>query len=238
MNLRTRLSLLAAVSLIAPFFAVLGPASPASAHGWVTSPASRQDQCATGAVSNCGDIQWEPQSVEAPKGARSCSGGSRFSVLDNEGKGWKVHSIGSTATFTWRKTAMHRTTNWEYFVDGQLHRTISGNASQPPSTVSHSISGLPSGRHKILAIWNIYDTPMAFYSCIDVNVNGGGGGPDPGPSQPPGGSCGPAWSASAVYTQGATVSHNGRKWSAQWWTQGEAPGSTGQWGVWKDLGAC
>ena len=32
--------------------------------------------------------------------------------------------------------------------------------------------------------------------------------------------CGSAWSASAVYTGGAVVSHNGRRWQAQWWTAG------------------
>ncbi len=48
----------------------------------------------------------------------------------------------------------------------------------------------------------------------------------------------PAWNATSVYTNGMSVSHNGRKWNAQWWTQGEEPGTTGQWGVWRDAGAC
>lgn len=48
----------------------------------------------------------------------------------------------------------------------------------------------------------------------------------------------PAWSSSAVYGGGNIVSHNGHAWKAKWWTQGEVPGTTGQWGVWEDLGAC
>ncbi|MEU5805749.1 glycosyl hydrolase family 18 protein [Streptomyces sp. NPDC047718] len=48
----------------------------------------------------------------------------------------------------------------------------------------------------------------------------------------------PAYAAGTVYTGGAEVSHKGRKWKAQWWTQNEEPGTTGEWGVWKDLGAC
>ena len=48
----------------------------------------------------------------------------------------------------------------------------------------------------------------------------------------------PAWSRSAVYTGGNEVSHNGRKWRAKWWTQGEEPGTTGPNGVWEDRGAC
>jgi chitinase len=61
------------------------------------------------------------------------------------------------------------------------------------------------------------------------------------PTTPPaGGGCAsvPAWTASAVYTGGNEVSHNGHKWLAQWWTTNEEPGTTGQWGVWKDEGAC
>ncbi|MDA5286651.1 glycoside hydrolase family 19 protein [Streptomyces sp. NPDC054904] len=50
--------------------------------------------------------------------------------------------------------------------------------------------------------------------------------------------CATAWASSAVYTGGGTASHNGRNWQAKWWTQGETPGTTGQWGVWSDQGAC
>ncbi|MEV0094954.1 chitinase [Streptomyces sp. NPDC050738] len=61
----------------------------------------------------------------------------------------------------------------------------------------------------------------------------------PPTSQPPTGSCSAvAWSSSAVYTQGNTVSYGGHTWKAKWWTQNEAPGTTGEWGVWQDLGAC
>ncbi|WP_327414180.1 glycosyl hydrolase family 18 protein [Streptomyces sp. NBC_01233] len=61
----------------------------------------------------------------------------------------------------------------------------------------------------------------------------------PPTTQPPTG-CGslPAYVAGTVYTAGNEVSHNGRKYKAQWWTQNETPGTTGEWGVWKDLGAC
>ncbi|MDQ7806973.1 family 20 glycosylhydrolase [Amycolatopsis sp. A133] len=61
---------------------------------------------------------------------------------------------------------------------------------------------------------------------------------DTGGTTNPGTCTDPAWSASQVYNGGNVVSHNGHKWMAQWWTQGEEPGTTGQWGVWKDNGAC
>jgi predicted chitinase len=50
--------------------------------------------------------------------------------------------------------------------------------------------------------------------------------------------CAAPWSASAVYVGGNSVSHNGHNWGAKWWTQGEVPGTTGQWGVWRDDGVC
>ncbi|MFI2026411.1 glycosyl hydrolase family 18 protein [Streptomyces buecherae] len=46
------------------------------------------------------------------------------------------------------------------------------------------------------------------------------------------------WSAETVYTGGQQVSHQGHTWKAKWWTVGEEPGTTGEWGVWQDLGAC
>jgi chitinase len=47
-----------------------------------------------------------------------------------------------------------------------------------------------------------------------------------------------AWSSTAVYTAGNEVSYSGHKWKAKWWTQNEVPGTTGEWGVWLDEGAC
>jgi chitinase len=59
------------------------------------------------------------------------------------------------------------------------------------------------------------------------------------PTQSSGGTCtAPAWNATAVYTQGNVVSHNGRQYRARWWTQNENPSTSGQWGVWEDLGPC
>ncbi|MFG3258937.1 glycoside hydrolase family 19 protein [Streptomyces sp. NPDC048172] len=50
--------------------------------------------------------------------------------------------------------------------------------------------------------------------------------------------CAAAWAADGVYTNGSTVSHGGHNWQAKWWTRGETPGATGQWGVWVDKGEC
>jgi predicted carbohydrate-binding protein with CBM5 and CBM33 domain len=153
----------------------------AEAHGWVVSPPSRQDHCAKRTVSwSCNGVEWEPQSVEAPKGSMLCSGGSRFTTLDNGSLAWPRTGINSTHTFQWTLTAFHRTASWEYFVDGRLFKTVNDNGATPPPTVTHTLSGLPSGNHTILARWNVYDTAMAFYACMDVNVRGGSAGASTG----------------------------------------------------------
>ncbi|RSM47697.1 chitinase [Actinoplanes sp. ATCC 53533] len=50
--------------------------------------------------------------------------------------------------------------------------------------------------------------------------------------------CAPAWSSSAVYVKDNSVSYQSRNYTAKWWTQGEVPTASGQWGVWADKGAC
>ncbi|MGY5079721.1 lytic polysaccharide monooxygenase auxiliary activity family 9 protein [Streptomyces nigrescens] len=158
---------------IAPLLVVTLPVGPASAHGYVSSPPSRQAQCAAGTI-DCGPIKWEPQSVEGPKGLTSCSGGnSRFAELDDDSKGWKVTPVGSSQTFNWRLTARHSTSTWQYFVGGKKVAEFNDGGAQPPATVSHIVNfGGITGKQKILAVWNIADTANAFYACIDVTIGG------------------------------------------------------------------
>ncbi|MFI9818646.1 lytic polysaccharide monooxygenase auxiliary activity family 9 protein [Saccharothrix variisporea] len=170
MALRRRIAAMAAGVLAAPLVVVALPTAQAFAHGYVSSPPSRQAQCARGLV-QCGDIKYEPQSVEGPKGLRSCHGGvARFAELNNDSKGWKVTGVGQTVTFNWVFTARHRTASYEYYVGSRRVGYFDGGNQQPPSTVSHTVNLGASGRQKVLAIWNIGDTANAFYACIDVNV--------------------------------------------------------------------
>jgi chitinase len=61
--------------------------------------------------------------------------------------------------------------------------------------------------------------------------------PTPTPTTPSTGCTAPAYNNATAYTGGQSVSYNGHKWTAKWWTQGEAP-STGGSGVWTDNGTC
>ncbi|MEV0460831.1 lytic polysaccharide monooxygenase [Catellatospora methionotrophica] len=197
-------------------------AAPASAHGYISSPPSRQANCARGVVTGCGDIVWEPQSVEAPKGSMQCNGGgSRFAVLNDNSKNWPAASVGNNVTFNWVLTARHRTSTWEYFVGSTRIAVFNDNGAQPGATVSHPVSlGGRTGRFTVLARWNVYDTAMAFYSCVDLQVGGGGGGgnptppptspsPNPPQSPPPTNPGGGTWAAGTAYGVGATVTYGG-----------------------------
>ncbi|MEU8567950.1 lytic polysaccharide monooxygenase auxiliary activity family 9 protein [Streptomyces pathocidini] len=172
--------------------------SSASSHGRTVSPTSRQEYCARGTVTGCGDIQYEPQSVEGPKGFPAagpadgtiCAGGlSRFAQLDDpRGGAWPTTRLtsGQSYTFTWQLTANHSTTDFRYYItkngwngtkkltradlDPAPFLTVPFNGAQPPMTVTHSgtIPSGKTGRHLILGVWTIADTGNAFYSCSDV----------------------------------------------------------------------
>lgn len=48
--------------------------------------------------------------------------------------------------------------------------------------------------------------------------------------------CSNLWVDTAVYNGGEQVSWAGKVWEAKWWTQGDNPSQSGQWGVWKEVG--
>ena len=209
MSLKRRLAVLGAAVGLAPLLLVVLPASSAGAHGYISSPPSRQAQCAQGTIS-CGEIKYEPQSVEGPKGLRSCSGGvPRFAELDDDGKGWHATSVGRTVTFTWTFTVRHRTMNYEYYLGNTRIAVVDGHNEPPPATVSHTVDlGNVSGRQKLLAVWNIGDTGNAFYTCVDLQV-GSGSPSQPPPNNPPAEDppIAGTWAAGTAYQPGSVVTH-------------------------------
>ncbi|KAJ6493240.1 immunoglobulin E-set [Mycena sanguinolenta] len=154
--------------------------APASAHGYVSHPPSRQALCRDVPVPGCGDVKYEPQSVEALKGSFKCNGdGVQFYEL-NEEHLWvdyftQVYPGGAPLTFTWTLTAQHRTATWEYFVLTDHNTKLASfddGGAVPPTTVVHQVSlGDYTGRQTILARWNIADTADAFYACVDLDIS-------------------------------------------------------------------
>lgn len=212
MTSKRRLAVLTAAAAIAPLGLFVLPAGTAGAHGYISSPPSRQAQCAQGVLA-CGDIKYEPQSVEGPKGLRSCHGGvGRFAELNDDSKPWRVSSVGRTVTFTWTFTVRHATQNFEYYVGNTRVATFDGHNQPPPPTLAHSVNlGNVSGRQKLLAVWNIGDTGNAFYACVDLQVGGAAPAADPAPV-PPAPAPGGTWADGTAYAQGAEVTFGGDRY--------------------------
>lgn len=184
-------------------------AEKASAHGYIESPASRSYLCKTGQNTGCGQIQWEPQSVEGigsfPQSGPAdgeFTGAGRYPELYTQtvDRWTKVTLQGGQNAFTWNLTAPHSTAEWKYYItkkdwnpnkplaraDLELFCSFQDGGKRPPYTVTHSCN-VPtdrSGYHIILGVWEIADTGMAFYQAIDVNLTNAGTGVVEQPSVP------------------------------------------------------
>ncbi|MDK8180006.1 lytic polysaccharide monooxygenase [Paenibacillus sp. UMB4589-SE434] len=217
-----KLSPLAAVVIMALLLAACSFvfAGKASAHGYIESPAGRALQCKQGTNTNCGAIQYEPQSIEAPghfptggpADGQITGGGIYPELYEQTTTRWnKVNLNGGTNTFTWKLTANHATREWKYYItkanwnpnqalkrsDLELFCQINDGGAKPPTSVSHQCN-VPtdrSGYHLILGVWEIADTPNAFYQVIDVNLTNGTGTQLP---TVPGNVVSPAQTASSV----------------------------------------
>lgn len=102
------------------------------AHGYISAPASRNFLCQKGENSNCGPVQYEPQSVEGysgfpaqgPADGQIASGGLAhgvrpdFSPLDEQTSSrWTKRSMQTGPnSFTWTYTAPHRARSWRYYI--------------------------------------------------------------------------------------------------------------------------
>ncbi|ELV8717373.1 N-acetylglucosamine-binding protein GbpA [Vibrio vulnificus] len=151
---------------------------------------------------NCGAIQYEPQSVEGPdgfpaSGPRDGKIASAESALANAldeqtADRWVKRPIQAGAqNFEWTFTANHVTKDWKYYItksdwnpNQPLARAsfdltpfcvVDGGMVQPPKRVSHTCN-VPEreGYQVILAVWDVGDTAASFYNVIDVKFDGDG----------------------------------------------------------------
>ncbi|MGY3569978.1 N-acetylglucosamine-binding protein GbpA [Vibrio paucivorans] len=191
--------------------AIIGVSSNVAAHGYISETeegiaASRVALCKyatpdTGEKNtDCGPIQWEPQSVEGPEGfpeagpedGEIASGGVAGTANLNEQRAdrWVKRAItAGPQEFEWTFTANHVTKDWKYYItqpnwnpNEVLTRSsfdltpfceIDGNMVQPPKHTVHQCN-VPEreGYHVILAVWDVGDTAAAFYNVIDVSFEG------------------------------------------------------------------
>ncbi|MBB5939734.1 chitinase [Streptomyces zagrosensis] len=186
-----------------------------------------------GARDNCSGIEqnkWDFSRIFAPFTSGSKPPTNDFSVTATPASG--SVAAGGTATTT-VKTAV--TTGEAQKIDLAATAPKGIAATLSPSSVTAggsstlTLSAAPeihSGTYTVSVTGTSGD--LNHTATYTLTVTGGGGN-----------ECTAApWAASTVYTGGQQVSHKGHNWKAKWWTTAEEPGTTGQWGVWQDLGAC
>ncbi|MFA0086575.1 N-acetylglucosamine-binding protein GbpA [Vibrio sp. 10N.261.51.F12] len=149
---------------------------------------------------DCGSVQWEPQSIEGPEGFPqggppdgqiASAGLSQFSALNEQtADRWVKRPIQSGAQhFEWTFTANHTTRDWKYYItkadwnpnqaltrdsfDLNPFCVVEGHMEKPPMRMSH-LCQVPerSGYQIVLAVWDVGDTAAAFYNVIDVEFSG------------------------------------------------------------------
>ncbi|WP_074012521.1 lytic polysaccharide monooxygenase [Candidatus Sodalis sp. SoCistrobi] len=172
-------------------------------HGIIDEPKCRAFLCSAegGALNiNCGQAEWEPQSLEGPKGfpdggpedgAIASAGVERFAALDEQSADrWQKQPIKTGHnTLHWRLAVQHRTESWQLYitrpdwdpdkplsrVQFDLHPLVdkSGEDEVPPEcvTLNYTIPENYSGYHVLLAVWSVADTGNAFYQVIDTDIS-------------------------------------------------------------------
>ena len=137
-------------------------------HGYVSQPGSRSYLCKLGENTNCGAVQYEPQSVEGVDGSPrfpiggpadgtiAAAGSPAWSELNAQTPArWSKNDIAAgTNVFTWQFTANHVARDWRYFIttpgwdqSQPLSRSAfeltpfceyDGGMVRPPMTVQHA----------------------------------------------------------------------------------------------------
>ncbi|WP_182380099.1 lytic polysaccharide monooxygenase [Nocardioides sp. WS12] len=189
---------LALASAVVASLLVLGGAEPARAHGYVAGGAVTS-RAAMSANADRGAVQYEPQSLEAPKGfpaagpadGQIASAGGKFGGnLDAQSSTrWAKNPVRSgPIAITWTYTAAHATSQWRYYLTTpgwdqnaplarkgfELIKTVDHDGSKASNNLTHSVT-IPANRtgyHVLLAVWDIADTANAFYNVIDLDVSG------------------------------------------------------------------
>ena len=185
---------------------VLLCASQVYGHGHVVTPPSRVELCKTGGNANCGQIIWEPYSVEGPDGwpadgtIAAGGGHSRFPELNVQtATRWERVAMSSGPTkFAWKFLVNHVTKDYKYYITrvgwdvaAPLTRAtfetapfcvVDGGMTEPPALDEHTCN-VPTreGYHVILSVWDVGDTSNSFFNVIDAMFSGGASPPVPAP---------------------------------------------------------
>lgn len=166
------------------------------AHGFVSEPGSRSALCADGINQACGQVVYEPQSVEGPDrypgsgpadGRLASAGNAAFTPLDQQlnARWWKHWVTPGPIEWTWTFTAPHATRDFRYFItkpDWDPNQPLSRSQfeadpfcevafqNRKPDPVWTHQCELPArqGYQVVLAVWDVGDTVNSFYNAVDL----------------------------------------------------------------------
>ncbi|KAF8929632.1 hypothetical protein EDD21DRAFT_443993 [Dissophora ornata] len=149
-------------------------------------------------------------------------------------------STSPTSTVTVTQTSTQTTTQTQTQTTTVVTKTTTTTATATPTnpatcsvaawsaTTAYSSGAVVSynGHQYTAQWWSQNNLPTAGAPWTDNGVCSGGG-------NPPAGSCAGvnAWSSSTAYSGGAKITYGGYIYTAQWWTQGDTPGSAQVWTV-------
>jgi chitin-binding protein len=181
---------------------LLSTSTPVSAHAYISAPESRGYLCRLNENTRCGNVVYEPQSLEGtdrfpatgPADGRLASAGhNAFAPLDAQtiNRWTKRHIQAGPNEFTWTFTAAHASRDWRYFItkpdwnpNSPLTRDqfesvpfceYQGENKRPPRQLTHlcNVPADRSGYHVVLGVWDVADTPMSFYNAVDLMIDNG-----------------------------------------------------------------
>jgi predicted carbohydrate-binding protein with CBM5 and CBM33 domain len=197
MNRRQKLSRISGALAVTAIIGLLA-APAAQSHGYIGGSSSQLiARAAMPGNTGLGAVQYEPQSIEGPKGfpaqgpadgTLASGGNTRFSELDQQSSTrWVKNQVTNrTVSVAWNYTALHATTKWEYYITKQgwnqnaplsrssleLIKTVPYDGSLPVQGQTHTFT-IPADRtgyHVIYAVWVVDNTANAFYNAIDVSI--------------------------------------------------------------------
>lgn len=121
----------------------------------------------------------------------------------------------SSVTLSWNASNDNiGVTGYEVYKNGLLTSTV--------STTTAAISGLSKNTLYQFSVVAVDAAGNKSNQSIALSVTTLNGGTTPTTD----------WVATKIYVGGDEVTHNGLRYRAKWWTTGEEPGTTGEWGVW------
>ncbi len=202
-----------------------------------------------------------------PDGKLCSAGRPDYAGLDLARNDWPAAIVSAgVKEFVWTNTAMKKTRYFRYYITRQGFdpaaaplkwsdlELIHDSGPAGLEMVSRHLVNLPprTGKHIIYSVWQRdwqIDAAEAFYQCVDVEFFPASSSSSQTTSSRSSNSSSsssntlcanlPTWNATTVYTRPPQVQHNGKRYSANYWSRGNNPEQySAPYDHWIYLGPC